>query len=325
MKKMKKAIILFLILAGTCFASAQDSLGLFHIPIKSWNLQVIGLDQFYPTYLADPLEIRFDVSARNMLYADKDLNDNVNVDGTYKGRLVINSGVKISLFRFSPKKNPRLGADFALGVTIPAFMRSGNHDLVNMDGIFYFAISGKPYEWLSLRISKHHICTHVGDEFPTIEVRSPIDFDPNISQLPVRDDFVISAAVKPLYFLNKPQWDILQVYGDFGFFMPGGDFLGSRQNKPNQGAYLHFQGGLELEYYFKNKYFGGLFAAGNISAYQQNAFAPNISVVTGYLFPQDRFKKRLRIGVQYYNGRSLENQFYNRKEKFTGFFIAIDV
>ena len=305
--------------------SGQEAASLFQIPVKDWNLQVIGLDHFYPIYLADPLDIRFEVSARDMLYSDIDLNDNVNADGTYKGRLVINSGVRISLFRFSPADNPGLGVDIALGVTIPAFMRSGNHDVVGMDGIYYFAISGKPAEWLSLRFSKHHICTHIGDEFPTIETRSPIDFDPNITQLPVRDDMVVSAAVQPLYFLGIPRWDILRLYGDFGFFLPGSDFLGERQNKPNHGAYLHVQGGAELEYYFSNPYFGGLFAAGNVSAYQHSAFAPNLSVVAGYLFPQDRFEKRLRIGIQYYNGKSLANQFYNRKEKFSAFFVAIDI
>lgn len=322
---MKKYIVLFLFSISVVLAQGQDSTSLFRIPIGTWNAQVIGLNHFYPAYLADPLDIRFEVSTRKMHYSDTDLYDGVNVDGTYKGRLVINSGVRISLLRFSPKKNPKLGVDVALGVTIPAFMRSGNHDLVDMDGIYYFAISGKPAEWLSLRFSKHHICTHIGDEFPTITVRSPIDYDPNITQLPVRDDMVLSAAVKPLYFLGKTEWDIVQVYGDFGFFLPGVDFLGERQNKPNYEAYLHFQGGIELEYYFPNKYLGGLFMAGNVSAYQQNAFSPNISFVTGYLFPQDRFMKRVRIGIQYYNGRSLANQFYNRKEKFTAFIVALDV
>jgi len=322
---MKNIYIIFILVLSSIHIQAQDSISLFKIPLGNWNAQVIGLSQYYPTYLADPLEIRFEVSARDMKYSDIDLDDNVNQDGSYKGRLVINPGVKISLFRFSPKNNPKLGVDVALGVTIPAFMRSGNHDLVDMDGIFYFAFSGRPYEWLSLRFAKHHICTHIGDEFPTLTVKSPIDYDPNITQLPVRDDFVLSAALRPMYFLGRPSLDILQVYGDLGFFMPGGDFLGSRQNKPNQGAYMHYQGGVELEYYFPNRYIGGLYAAANVSAYQQNAFSPNYSVVAGYLFPQDRGKKRLRIGVQYYNGRALANQFYNRKEKFTAFFIAMDV
>jgi hypothetical protein len=111
---------------------------------------------------------------------------------------------------------------------------------------------------------------------------------------------------------------------DFGFFLPGVDFLGTRQNKPHRTAYMNYQGGAELEYYFKNQYFGGVYSAINVSAYQPNAFSPNISFTAGYIFPQDRFKKRVRIGFNYYNGRSLMNQFYNKKEKFTAFYLSVD-
>jgi hypothetical protein len=131
--------------------------------------------------------------------------------------------------------------------------------------------------------------------------------------------------MKPLWFLDSPKWDILRVYGDFGFFLPGKDFLGTRQNKPNRDAWLNLQGGLELEYYFPNRYVGGLYSAFNVSAYQSNAFAPNLSLNCGYLFPQDLGGRRLRIGVNLYNGRSLSNQFQNRREKFIAFVVAMDV
>jgi len=325
---MKKATITFLIffLFVNFVFSQKDSTDLFSFSLKKWDLQVVSLMNMYPTYLADPLAIRFDVSSQTMLYSDIDFFDEINKDGEYKGKLVINPGVRVSLFKFTSKKNPKLGFEIDLGVTVPVAMRHGNHDLISTDGIYYFAVAGKPFEWLSFRFSKHHICTHIGDEFPSGTVISPIDFDPNITQLPVRDDFIISASVKPLYFLlNFKQKDLINIYSDFGFFMPGKDFMGTRQNKPNKFAYLNLQTGLEIEYYFKRKHFGGLFTAYNISAYQQNSFAPNQSVVSGYIFPQNRNERRVRIGLNYYNGRSLANQFYNRKEKFIAFFVAFDV
>lgn len=322
---MKRAAILLIIGVLTAGAAAQDSTGRFVIPIKNWELKLVGLDNFYPTYLADPLEIRFEVSSQKILYGDFEPHDPVNSDGTYINKLVINPGVRISLFRFSPASNPKLGVEVDLGVTIPTFMRGGNHDLIGVDGIYYFAIGGKPFEWLSLRFSKHHICTHIGDEFNTGRVSSVTDYDPNTTQLPVRDDMILSAAVRPLWFLGDPRWDILQVYGDFGFFWPGVDFMGTRQNKPYHEAWLNLQGGLELEYYFSNRYIGGIFSAINVSAYQPNAFAPNISVNLGYIIPQDRNRRRARIGLNYYNGRALSNQFQNKKEKFIAFFVALDV
>lgn len=321
----KKNILLIIILLSTVLLKAQDSSSFMSFPVKNWNVKLVGLKNYYPAYLADPLGIRFEVSSQRMLYSDFDFSDEVNKDGTYLGKLVINPGVRISLFKFSPASNPDLGIEIDLGLTIPTFMRSGNHDVVGMDGIYYFAIAGRPAEWLSLRFSKHHICTHVGDEYPSGGVESPVDYDPNVTQLPVRDDFIFSAAVNPLHLLGYPDYDILMVYGDLGFFMPGSDFMGSRQNKPHRNAYMNYQGGAEIEYYFRNEYFGGVFAAYNVSAYQTNSFAPNHSVVAGYIFPQERNKRRLRIGINYYNGRSWSNQFYNRKEKSIGFIVAMDI
>jgi hypothetical protein len=320
---MKKIIIIGLIFSSMGIF-AQVNITQFNIPIKNWNLQFVGQENFYPTYLADPLGIRFGVSSQSMKYSDLDHSDNVNEDGTYLGKLIINPGVRFSLFKFSPSNNPKLGLEVDLGLTIPTIMRAGNHDLIGLDGIYYIAIAGKPTEWLSLRFSKHHICTHIGDEFPAA-VKSPTDFDYQIYQLPVRDDFILSAAVKPLYFLGREDLNILQLYGDFGFFMPGVDFLGTRQNKPNRDAYLNIQGGFELEYMLPNQYLGGVFTALNVSAYQLNAFSPNISAMFGYILPQDWNKKRLRIGLNLYNGRSWSNQFYNRKEKFLAFFVEADI
>ena len=304
---------------------AQDSTK-FSIPINNWDMNIIGLNTFYPTYLADPLGTRFEVSAQSLSYGDIDMQDEINTaEGGYKGKLVIFPSVRISLLKFSPKSNPKIGIEADLGVTLPVFMRAGNHDLIGVDGIYYFAIAGKPTEWLAFRFSKHHICTHIGDEYSTGRVSSVIDFDPNITQLPVRDDFIFSTAVRPLHFLGNPQWDILQVYGEVGFFFPGVDFLGTRQNKSNRNAYMNYQGGIELEYYFKNKYFGGLYSAINVSTYQLNGYSPNISINAGYVIPQERFKRKLRMGINYYNGRNLSNQFHNRKEKFIAFSLAMDI
>jgi len=325
LKIMKKVYILLIALLPFIPVHSQKTSPRFSYSIGSWDAQIVSFDHLYPTYLADPLGIRLEVSIQHMLYSDMDFEDQINKGGGYLGNYMINPGVRASFLKFSPKSNPKLGISFDLGVTIPVIMRASNNDLIDVDGIYYFAIAAKPTEWLSLRFSKHHISTHIGDEFSYGDVSSPIDFDPNITQLPVRDDFFVSAAARPLWFLHNPQWDILQVYGDFGFFLPGGDFMGTRKNKPYYEAYFNFQGGAELEYYFKNRFFGGFYSAVNVSAYQMNAYAPNISVTGGYIFPQERNSRRLRIGFNYYNGRSLSNQFYNRKEKFIAFIVGFDI
>ena len=322
---MKKAIIFLIGLAMVPALHAQTAEPKFSYPIGKWNFQPVSFRHLYPTYLADPLGVRFEVSIQDVKFSDVDPMDPVNRSGLYKGKSVINPGVRVSFLKFSPKSNPNLGISVDLGATIPTFMRAGNNDLIGMDGIYYFAIAGKPTEWLSLRFTKHHICTHLGDEFTYIGVYSPIDFDPNTTALPVRDDFIVSAAAKPLWFLHDPQWNILQLYGEFGFFYPGGDFMGDRSNKPHYEAYLSYQYGAEVEYYFKNKYFGGFYTALNVSAYQLNSWSPNTSVTAGYILPQEQGQRRMRLGMNWYNGRCLSNQFYNRKERWVAFIVGFDI
>lgn len=86
-------------------------------------------------------------------------------------------------------------------------------------------------------------------------------------------------------------------------------FYGKKQNKPNRTAYLNLQGGAELEYYFVNEFFGGIYFAINVSLYQLIAFAPKKSFPGAYMLPSDRNKKRMRFAFNYYNGGSLSNQF----------------
>lgn len=206
-------------------------------------------------------------------------------------------------------------------------MRQENNDFIGLDGIYYFAIAARPTEWLFLRFSKHHICTHIGDEFAKQTTLSVTDRDPMFKQGPTLDDFRFAASARPLWFLGRPELDILRVYAEVGYFQPGADFLGMRKSWPNEYAYMNYMGGMELEYYFTQKlrWLGGVFAAANVSSYQQNGFSKNINITAGYILPQERNKLRFRLGIQFYNGRSLVNEFYNRKEKFTAAYFAFDV
>jgi len=322
MKKYGLLVFSFLSIVPTY---SQDST--FIISIKKWNLKIVGLDHIYPTYLADPLGNRFEAAVQYFQYADYDYTDEVNQNGKYTGHLTIYPAARLSLFQFRPKSNPKLGIEGEIGVMTPCHMRQESNDFIGLDGVYYFAIAARPTEWLFLRFSKHHICTHTGDEFSKRTTTSVTDRDPMYKQGPTMDDFRFAASVRPLWFIRRLELDILRVYAEVGYFDPGGDFLGIRKSWPNNYAYMNYMGGLELEYYFTQRlrWLGGLFAAGNVSSYQQNGFSKNINITAGYILPQQRNKLRLRLGVQFYNGRSLVNEFYNRKEKFIAAYFAFDV
>jgi hypothetical protein len=314
-----------LIMVAAPYLHAQDST--FLIPLKTWNLKVVGLDHLYPTYLGDPLGNRFEASAQFIQYADYDYTDEVNDGGSYMGNLTIYPAIRISLLQFRPKNHPGLGIEGEMGIMTPCYMRQETNDFIGLDGIYYFAVSGKPTEWLYLRFSKHHICTHIGDEYPKRITTSVTDFNPMFKQGPVMDDMRFAASFRPLWFLHNPQLDFLMLCAEVGYFDPGGDFLGLRKAWPDNYAYMNYMGGLELEHYFTGKWrwFGGVFSALNVSTYQQNGFAKNVNFTAGYILPQERDHLRLRLGFQYYNGRSLVGEFFNRKEKFVGVYFAFDV
>jgi len=322
---MKRISILFLFVMIPVLGSGQDST--FSIHMKKGDLRIVGRKNIYPTYLADPLGNRNSISSQYMQYSDLDFMDEINEGGPYRGHLVISPAIRMSLFQFRPSKNPNLGIEGEIGVMLPLTLRQKGNDMIGLDGVYYFAISGNPTEWLFLRFSKHHICTHIGDELTSGTVVSVSDVDPARYRAGVNDDFRFCAAVKPLYFTGNSELNILTVYAELGYFDPGSDFLGERQSKPHTYARMNYLAGADVEYYFRGrlKNAGGLFGGVNWSSYQENGFSSNINITGGYLLPQDHFQTRMRIGLQYYNGRSLMNQFYYKKERFVGIYLAFDV
>jgi len=321
---MRKAIIISLLLCTTLL-NAQDLS--FSLDLGKGDLRIVGSKNIYPTYLADPLGNRSYASTQYTSYSDLDFADEVNEGGPYRGHLVISPAKRISLFQYRPKSNPKLGIEGEIGVMLPVTLRQKGFDMIGLDGVAYFAISGNPTEWLFLRFSKHHICTHIGDEIGSGNVQSVSDVDPAKLRAGVNDDFRLCATVKPLFFLGREDLNILSIYGEVGYFDPGSDFLGERQSRPHKYAYMDYLAGAEVEYYFQGrmKNTGGVFAAFNWSSYQENGFSPNLNYTAGYILPQDRNKLRMRIGIQYYNGRSLMNQFYYKKERFICAYLAFDV
>lgn len=304
--------------------SGQEREGFASFYVGSWDVSIIKHDNLYPTYLADPLAVRFELSRQYMLSSNIDIQDISNTDTDYMGRITVKPSTRLSLLRFSPTNNPKLGIELDMGVALPFTMRKSNFDFLALDGIYFLAISGKPAEWLSLRLAKHHICTHRGVEFWAGSIDTTVDFDPLMFNLYVRDAVVFSLALKPLFFLQNPEWNILQLYGDVSSYVSGEGQLGKRQNKPNTHALYVFQGGLEAEYYFKRTFLGGVFSAVNVSAWQENSYTPNLSIAAGYIFPQAANRRKFRVGINYYDGKSLNNEFFNYRDRFFSLQLVAD-
>ncbi len=295
------------------------SVGATDIFNTGWEFHLVDSHFFYPNYIADPFSSRFSADVRHLTINEVALDSD--------DRLDITAGTRFSLFSLRKANNPDIGVQLDLWLTIPMFMEGSSNDFLGIDGIYSIGLVIAPTDWIMARLSRHHICTHAGDEIDTRgDGDLSIDYDPTpnlTSSTYVRDDFGVSLAFKPLNLFNI-DWldDMLLLYGDYYFFWPGEDPLGVRQIKPAREAYSWFAVGVELR---TPEVFGArLFSAAHISYWEELNWMPSYSVDLGLEIKGAIEGLSLKVAYNLYDGRSLMNNFYNRRERFSGISISID-
>lgn len=314
---MKKQLIVFvLIVMASMVTVPLTAVDIFN---TGWEFHLIDDTFFYPNYIADPFSPRFSADARSLSINEVALDSDERLD--------ITAGTRFSLFSFRKNDNPDIGVQLDLWLTIPMFMEGSSNDFLGMDGIYSIGLVLAPVDWLSARFSRHHICTHAGDEIDTHGDGDPsIDYDPTanlLSSAYVRDDFGVSLAFKPFNLLETT-WldDTLLLYGDYYFFWPGEDPLGSRQIKPVRDAISWFAIGAEVK---TPELFGfRLFGAAHVSYWEELAWMPSYSVEYGVEVKGPVEGVKLRVAMNQYDGRSIMNNFYNRREQFSGISISVE-
>ena len=308
---MKRLIVLTLLVIILFPLAASD---------EGWEFNLLDGEFFYPNYIADPFSSRFSADVRDLSINEVALDSDERLD--------ITVGSRFSLFSLRKTDNPDIGAQLDLWVTIPLFMEGSSNDLLAVDGIYSVGLVLSPSDWITARISRHHICTHAGDGIDTSgDGDSSIDYDPTANMVAsayVRDDFGISLALKPLNLLDIG-WldDTLLIYGDYYFFWPGEDPLGTRQIKPARDAYTWFAVGAEIK---SPKIFDtSMYAAGHITYWEELDWMPCYSLEVGLETDGAVEGMALRVAYNFYDGRSLMNNFYNKREQFTGFSISVEL
>ncbi|MGD1815854.1 MAG: DUF1207 domain-containing protein [Pleomorphochaeta sp.] len=324
---MKKSILILIITTMLILPLSARSSEPHNIDFLNLSFTTLPDDYLYPGYLADPLAVNSQITYRH--YEIDEIHP--QSDGT-EDHFDITIGTRYNFFRISPIDHPELGIEMDWGMALTTFMNTHGTDLLGTDGIYYFALALKANQWSAFRFTRHHICAHQGDQLDTKADGSQyIDFDDNILTNEsnfVRDDYMISGSVYPLYFIDPilPKLSkSLRIYGDFNFYAPGYDFLGKRMNEPFDHSYFWYQYGAELVIPLEdhNK-LGSLFVAGQISRWQQTAYAPNYCLEAGIIFAPGKDAQRFKFGAQIYDGQSLLNNYQFRRAKFVGFALTIE-
>lgn len=144
----------------------------------------------------------------------------------------------------------------------------------------------------------YHLSSHVGDEF--------LILNPGFDRLNyVRDSLIVGWT----HNLNLDT----QIYGEVAY------------------AVLHEAGAEPLEFQYGIQYsprvpgvLGAPFAAINGHTRQEFNYATSINIQTGWQWWGERTNHTFRIGLQYYEGPSLQYSFVNKYERLTGWGLWFD-
>jgi len=151
----------------------------------------------------------------------------------------------------------------------------------------------------AVKVGYYHISSHVGDEFL---LRNP-SF--------VRIEYVRDSAIFGVTHNLTPDFSI---YGEVGY--AAGAQGGA---KP-----LEFQFGAQYTPAIANGLRGSPFAAINGHLREDFNFGGNINIVAGWQWRGRESDRLFRAGFQYYNGKSLQYQFFDKNEELIGLGIWFD-
>jgi hypothetical protein len=152
---------------------------------------------------------------------------------------------------------------------------------------------------IAYKAGYYHISSHAGDEFLLL--------NPGFKRINyVRDSLVFG--------VTRDVIRDVQVYGEFGYA-------------------LSADGGAEpLEFQFGAQYLpirdtglrGAPFAAVNVHLRQEVDFGGGINMMAGWRWRNPETGRLLRVGLQYYNGKSIQYEFFDQSQQLFGYGIWFD-
>lgn len=255
---------------------------------RGYSYQVLPKDLMYRSYMAADKEPRM-----QFLHLYDTRTKQIFWDAVLGGRVgLLRYGVvgpaRTEVFQLDLE-----GAVFARVLpTEPSAMLQGSDYRVGMFGTWKFGRK-------AFKTGYYHISSHVGDEYL---LAHPLFTRINY----VRDSLLAGTS----YDLS----DSSRIYGEIAYALgvQGGA-------KP-----LEFQAGVEYTPIARSSLRGAPFFAMNGHLREEFDFGAGINVVSGWNWQSFETGHRLRVGLNYYNGPSLQYEFFDRWENLVGGGIWFD-
>jgi hypothetical protein len=272
-----------LLLANPVSPAAQPQMTFPFSAQVPWTWTLLPDSLLFRSYLAGPKEPRLSSA---WLYES---------DAGWLWELQI--GARVGLLRFgSPAGSPPEGWQVDLwGSAFPRLNIEHNYDLDAAD-----FNAGLPLTWrqgpFQTKVELRHISSHLGDEF--------LLRNPGFQRLNyVRDSFATGFGYFPTPNLR------LYVDAEYAFNRDGGaepwQFQFGAEYSPQ--PVVHWLG-----------WAGTPFAALNGSLREEVDFGGGLNVVAGWQLRGPESGRLLRLGLQYYNGKSYQFSFFDQHEQLLG-------
>jgi hypothetical protein len=242
----------------------------------------------------------------------------------YKSYLAGEKEPRMQFVQLRDTRSDRRVWDAVLGGRV-GLLRHGNYDSVNPQG-FQIDLEGAVfarvlpdetsamlegadfragllathrYEQTAYKWGYYHVSSHIGDEF--------LLANPTFNRINYVRDSVIAGVTQGLDYS-------MQVYGEVAYAVgaEGGA-------KP-----LEFQFGTQYIPVAKSSFRGAPYLAANYHIREDFGFHGGFNTVGGWGWQGVETRHRLRIGLQYYNGPSMQYQFLDRWENMYGGGISFD-
>ena len=253
---------------------------------QAWSWQVLPDGLLFPAYLAGGRESRF------ALLTTYEQDEGWLWDITLGGH--------VGILRFGDNHvNWPNGWQLDIeGACFPRLDLENENDLVSVDFRFGIPLTRRVGRW-EQKFGYYHLSSHLGDEF--------MESNPDIPRINYsRDVIVLALAYRPI--------DGIRLYGEAGwaFYTSGG-------SDP-----WEFQFGAEYSPIWPFVGFPGTpFAAVNTSIREDTNYSANVTLqggwqwrgLTGHLF---------RMGLEYFNGKANQAQFFQTTEEQLSFGIYYD-
>ena len=255
--------------------------------VPAWGETEVTLGpagELYPRYVADPRRARLGLSVLGI--------EDGEVEGAGDSRYGLSIGERLTLARFHPAGEPERGVQLDLEVGFfGQFDRDNSTDNVGWDGVYTLQLSGRLAPARAWRFGVAHDSSHVGDELIESDGRERIDY--------TREEVFLGVA---------------QGFGEgwLGYLEYGHAYTIRNEDLMERGR---AQAGLQLEP--APRWWSGhlgYYAALDLSAFEENDWDANVTLQVGWALALGEGGRTLRLGLQWYDGRTPMGEFFDEEE-----------